>query len=51
MRKTAKFMDSIDHLPSKQLLKQAGFTDQDINQEVNFGRRKKGNFLLYPYLY
>ena len=32
MRQTAFFLDSIDHMPSKRLLKQAGFTEKDITQ-------------------
>lgn len=43
MRKTAFFMENIDHLPSKELLMQAGFTEQDINQEIFIGRKSHGN--------
>ena len=46
MRKTAFFVENIDHLPSKELLRQAGFTEQDINQDIYF-RAKKGNSTSY----
>ena len=50
MRKTAFFMENIDHLPSKELLMQAGFTEQDINQEVYIGRKSQGNYHAYFYI-
>ena len=47
MRKTAFFVDNIDHMPSKQLLKEAGFTDQDINQEVFFSDNNHNGIILH----
>ena len=44
MRKTAFFVENIDHLPSKELLMQAGFTEQDINQDIHVERKGKGLF-------
>ena len=47
MRQTAFFLDSIDHMPSKQLLKQAGFTEKDITQNDYAMHANRGILILF----
>ena len=51
MRQTAFFLDSIDHMPSKQLLKQAGFTEKDITQNDYAIHANRGILILFRNFY